>query len=281
LQLDLVLLVLLAAAIHATWNALVKVSADRLLTFGAIILTGALVSLAAVPFVSFPASAAWPYLAAAIVLHNVYYIFLILAYRFGDLSYVYPLMRGAVPLAVALIAALVANETPGPGGLLGLGMITAGILILTMFGQRPREFRFAKVAPALFAGLLVASFTVVDGIGVRQSDSPWDFIVWLMLLNGFPIGLYVLGFHWRRVGPFLARHWQAGLLSGALSTLGLWIVLYALERGAMAEVAALRETSVVFAAIIGAVRLKEPLGMRRVGASAVVLFGILILHIAR
>jgi drug/metabolite transporter (DMT)-like permease len=280
-QLHIALLVLLAAAIHAGWNAFVKVSANSLLTLAAIILTCSAISLAGTAFVGFPEPVAWPYLAVSALFRNLYYVVLIVAYRFGDLSYVYPLMRGTTPFTVAVLAFLLADERPGPGGIAGLALITLGILVLTFFGQSWRSLTFTRIAPSLIAGLLVAGFTVVDGMGVRAVARPWDFIVWLLVLSGVPVALYVLGFQRRQIGPFLAAHWRTALASGALSTLGLWIILYALQHGAMAEIAALRETSIVFAALIGALRLKEPLGTHRVGASLIVLLGIVTLQIPR
>jgi drug/metabolite transporter (DMT)-like permease len=258
LDLDIMLLVLAAAVIHATWSALVKASGEHFLTLMIIICTGSLLAATALPALSFPPRAAWPYLAAAFFLHQGYYLFMLLSYRFGDLNQVYPLARGIAPLVVAGLAAVFAGEVPNGSGMLGIGAI----------------------AMAAATGLCLGTFTVVDGIGVRLSAAPWDFIAWLLFLNGLPMATVALTVRRARLRVYLSTRWKSACGGGVLSALGFTIVLYALSRGGMAHVAALRETSVLFAALIGSLVLHEPLGLRRTVAAAIIVIGLVVLQLS-
>lgn len=278
LQLHLVVLVLLAAFTHALWNAVVKASDQRQLTFTVILATGTVLGVAAAPFFELPAPRSWPFLAASVAIHNGYFVFLLLAYRRGDLGQVYPLARGSAPLAVAVLAALFAGEVPGAAGKAGIALVSLGIISLAFAEGVPRGEAAKPVVLALITGLFIASYTTVDGLGMRRAGEPWGYIVWLNLLEGIPFMVVVATRRRREAGRFLKQRWKPGVAGGLLATLAYALILYALSQGTMAHVSALRETSVLIAALIGSLRFGEPFGRRRIAAAAIIVAGIAVLQ---
>ena len=276
-----VMLVLLAALCHAGWNAVVKIGGDRLVVIAVVNMVGAGVALLALPFVAVPAPAAWPWLVASLLVHLLYYYCLVRQYRVGDLSHVYPLSRGLSPLLVAAGAALVAGETMPATALAGLALSSLGIVSLAFDGGPPWR-RDAR--PALYAittALVIAAYTLVDGMGVRRSGDAAGYVAWLFLLDGIPIAVLA----WRRRGRemrgILAREWRKSLFGGVLAITAYGLVIWAMSVGPMAQVSALRESSVIFAALIGVVVLGESFGARRVTAAVLVTAGLVILNVAR
>jgi len=280
LQPHLVFLILLAAVIHASWNAVVKSSGDRLLTFTIIHFTGTALGVIIVPFVGFPQAAAWPYLILSVVIHNIYYVFLLLCYRHGDLSEVYPVARGSSPVLVAILAFFLAGEVPSLNAMIGIGLVSTGIVSLIFTNARPTRAGLLPVALAMGTGVLISGYTVVDGLGLRESSSPWPYIVWLNMLEGIPFALWALARRRAGLGPFLKANWKPGVIGGGLTITAYGLVLYALSQGAMAHVSALRETSVLFAAIIGTFVLKESFGLRRVLSAALIVTGVILLQVS-
>ncbi len=280
LQLHLVFLVLLAAVLHASWNAIVKSSGDRFLTFTAIRGTGTVLGLLGVAFVPFPAAPAWPYLIAGVVIHNCYYVGLLQAYRFGDLSHVYPLARGVAPVTVAVLAAVFAGEMPNAGGMAGILLVSAGTIGLMVSGPGFKDGGLKPVLLAAVTGLFIASYTVVDGLGIRLGETAFGYIVWLNAGEGLPFMLAALVLKPRQAGTFLKRNWPRTTGAGVVMVLAYGLVLYALGQGAMAHVSALRETSVLFAVVIGVVVLREPFGWRRIAAAAVIVAGVILLQVS-
>ncbi|UCH75358.1 MAG: EamA family transporter [Rhodospirillales bacterium] len=282
LQAELVFLVLLAALAHAGWNTVVKSSGTRNRTFAVMLLAGGAVGLAGAILLPLPAPAAWPYLVVSAVVHFLYYGFLLLAYRHGDLSHVYPLARGAAPLAVATGAWLMAGEALPLLGILGLALASAGLMSLAFENGVPRGDAGKPVVYALGTGLLIAAYTVVDGLGVRASRAPLSYIVWLNLLEAVPIVLWLAirrpQDFVRRTGPW----WRHGLIGGLLATTAYGLIIYAMSAGGMAHVSALRETSTLFAALIGTLILGERRArpVRRIAAAAMVSAGIVALQLA-
>jgi hypothetical protein len=181
-------LVLGAALMHATWNAIVKVVADRLVSLTLVNFTHSLIALAALPFVGLPAPESWPYLLASLVIHQAYYAGLVMQYRFGDLGQVYPLALGASPLIVAAVAWAWAGEALAPGALLAILLITGGTLSLAIIGWGQGSHRKA-VTWAMFTALCIAGYSLADGFGGRASGQPLAYIVWLFLLDGVPMVL--------------------------------------------------------------------------------------------
>lgn len=278
-QFGLALLVLLAAAMHAGWNALVKAGRDRVMTLAAVVGVGAAGSALALPFAAQPARGSWPFLALGAAIHVGYFFFLLRAYRFGDLSHVYPVARGAAPLFVAAGAAVVAGEALGSAALGGLALLSAGIASFALERGRGAGADRQAFLFALGTALIIGAYTVVDGLGVRRSGSPLGYILWLLVIDGAPLTLYVLATRRRTVVPYVAAHWAPCLGGGLMAAAAYGLVIWALGRGAMAYVAALRETSVVFAAVIGAAWLGEPFGRRRVAAALLVAAGILLMNL--
>lgn len=279
LQPHLIALVLLAAAAHATWNALVKASGDRLLTFATVAGTGLTMGLLAAPFVAAPAPASWPFLLASTVIHGGYYATLLLAYR-GDYSVVYPIARGSAPVMVAGLAALLAGEDVSAAGMAGIGLASFGIVAASLWGGRRPGASAMPLVWAGLTGLTIAAYTVADGMGVRRSGSPAGYVAWLMICMALPILGGALVARRGRIAAHLRTRWRTGVGGGLLATLAYGLVIYAMGQGAMAQVAVLRETSVVMAAAIGAITLGEGFGLRRVAASLLIVVGIVLLHVA-
>ena len=280
LQLNLIAIVLLAAVTHALWNAIVKISGDRFLTATAVLGSGTVFGVFFLPLVPVPTPMMCLFLMASVIIHAVYHLCLINAYRFGDLTQVYPLARGSAPLLVALLAAVTAGEVPNASAMAGVVMVSLGIVSLSFNHRLGAEHQGRTVLLALATGFLISAYTVVDGLGIRLSNDLWSYIVWLMVLEGVPFLIWTA--LWRRhtVAPFLKREWKRALAGGILSKLAYGCVLYALAQGAMVHVSALRETSVLFAAVIGTLMLKENFGVRRILASAVIAIGIIVMQMA-
>lgn len=276
---ELTLLVLVAALAHAAWNALVKTSADKLAAMAAMLVPGAIMGALALPFVEVPAVAAWPYLAASVVIHNAYFALVVLGYRAGDLSLVYPLARGSAPAVVAILAWVFVGETLGLWGWIGLVLASVGIGALAMGGGPAGRPTLRAVALALATGILIAGYTVTDGIGMRVSGAPFGYIAWAFLIWSVAFVAVVFGRRRGRPVASTGRFWATAGLSGTLSAGAYGIVLYALASGPMADVSALRETSVLFAAAIGAVRLKEPFGGGRIVAASAIVVGLIMLKL--
>lgn len=282
LQPELVFLVLLAAIAHAGWNAVVKSSGARNRTFAVMLLTGGAVGLAGALLLPLPAPGAWVYLVISAVVHYAYYGFLLLAYRYGDLSHVYPLARGSAPLTVALGAWLFADEVLSPAGIAGLALASFGLMSLAFENGLPRGHAGRPVFYALGTGLLIAGYTVVDGLGVRASQEPLSYIVWLNLLESLPVLLWLVVRRTDGFARFSGVWWRHGLVGGLLATAAYGFVIYAMSAGGMAHVSALRETSTLFAALIGTLVLGERGGgpVRRIAAAAMVAAGIVMLQMS-
>ena len=259
--------VLGAALLHATWNALLKSGRDVLLDTALVALAGSVVALPLVFLVAPPEPAAWPYMAISVTVHLGYYTAVAGAYRAGDLSHAYPIMRGVAPLLVAAAGWLWFGELLSPGAWIGVLLICGGVLSLGMAGGGANR---KATAWALLSALIICVYTIADGAGVRVSGGAERYVVWLFLFMGLPFGLVVLAL---KRGAFLrhaARHWWRGIAGATLSGLSYAIALWAMTRAPIATIAALRETSVIFAALIGAWILKEGhLGPRLAGAGAV------------
>lgn len=276
LTLGITLAVLGAALLHAIWNAMVKSSRDVLLDTTIVIVGAGAAAAPLLFFVAPPASASWPYLAATVVIHIGYYVALVGAYRAGDLSHGYPIMRGVAPLLVALCAVAWLGETPRPAVWAGVLLICGGVLSLGLAGFHWRESR-VSTGWALANAVIIAAYTLVDAAGVRASGSPEGYVLWMFVLDALPFPLMVFLLKRNQLQSYAARFWARGLAGGVLSAAAYGIALWAMSRAPVAAVAALRETSVVFAALIGAFILKEGHAERRLGGAAAVVVGIIFL----
>ena len=270
-------LVLLAAALHASWNALVKTGGDPFVRLAALNLVSGLCALPLLLVVAPPAIASWPYLFGSVVIHVAYNVTLAYGYRIGDLSHVYPIARGIAPPLVALGAWLMAGESPGPVGVLAILVISGAIASLAF----TRGWQLGPLAPvwyALATGLSIAGYTICDGLGGRAAGDVLGYIAWLFVIDAVPFGLIVAV--WRRhdLAHQLRLSWRASVLGGVLALGAYGLVIWAMTLAPMASVSALRETSVVMAALIGTRLLREPFGRRRVVAAGIVALGVVLLE---
>lgn len=278
MPLEVTVAVLGAALAHATWNAMLKSSRDVLFDMTLVVFAAGLVTAPFVMVVKLPAPAAWPYIIASMLLHIAYYVALVGAYRAGDLSHGYPIMRGIAPLIVSLCALAWLGEAPRASVWLGVLLICGGVLSLGFAGFHWRQSRVA-LGWALANACIIASYTLVDAAGVRVAGRAQSYVVWLFTLDALPFTLLV--FLWRKdqLMMYARRFWLRGLAGGALSAAAYGIVLWAMTRAPVAAVAALRETSVIFAALIGAWLLKEGHFARRIAGAATVAAGVIALKI--
>jgi drug/metabolite transporter (DMT)-like permease len=298
LPLSVTLVVLAAAVTHATWNAIAHGIKDQLLAFGLIGAGGILVAIPLVIVSPFPQSACWPYLLASIVIHVFYNLLLMRSYRYGEFGQVYPLARGTSPLVVTVLAAVFAAERPSAAQVAGVLVVSGGLALLVLAGRTRRRAAAgggsgsagrgggsglgrAALLAAVGTGLTIAAYTTVDGLGVRLSGSSVAYIGWLMLVESLCVPAWALA---RRRHELLSgtsrRVLWSGLLAGGLSVLAYGLVLWAQTRGDLAPIAALRETSVIFGAVIGTVVFREPFGRWRIAATLLVVIGVLLLNVS-
>lgn len=271
-------LVLVSAVAHASWNAIAHDIQDKLVAFTLLGVGGAGCAAVVVLYAGAPDRASWPFLGGSVLVHVVYNLLLMTSYRLGEFSQVYPLARGTSPLVVTLLAALFIGELPSVPHLVGVLVVSAGLASLVLLGPRPgREGRPALVA-AVATGLAIAAYTTLDGIGVRRSGDPLAYTGWLVLLESLAIPAYALA----TSGPTglaarLRPHAWRGLAGGALSLAAYGLVLRAQTMGALAPIAALRESSIIIGAIIGTIFFHERFGRARVVGTVVVVGGIVLL----
>lgn len=265
--------VLFAALLHAGWNALVKRGGDPLLN--TILVTGwaALLSALALPWLPLPAPASWPWLAASTLLQAGYYVLVARAYQAADMSLSYPLMRGCAPPLVALAAGLAFGERLTAGAWLGIAVVSAGVVGMAG-GAARRQLRLP-----LSVAVLIATYTLVDARGARLSGNAASYALWLFLLSGLPLPLWALATRRVQLCRHLRDHWRRGLVGGAGTTTSYGIALWAMTQAPVAVVAALRETSILFALLISARVLKEHIDRRRLSAAALIVAGVVLLRL--
>jgi drug/metabolite transporter (DMT)-like permease len=273
LSLPVALAVLGAALLHAVWNALVKGSEDKQLDTYLVAAGSGLLALGLLPFLEPPAAASWPWLAASAVVHILYFVFLAGAYRWGELSYVYPVMRGGGPMIVAATGALVLGEVLRSTEWLGVLLVCCGILAFASGTHDRRATAFALANAAV-----IGTYTLIDGAGARASGAPVSYTLWFFAANGAVITAMALAQRGRAVPAYFRRHWLRGAAGGACALGAYGIALWAMTRAPIALVAVLRETSVIFAAVIGTVVLGEKMTRRRLVATGAVLAGLVALR---
>src|SRR4051812_21576158 len=272
--------VLVAAALHAIWNAVAHGMKDQLAGFALINLANGGCSAVLIVFAPRPNAAAWPFLLASAAIHVGYQLLLLRSYRLGDFAQMYPIARGTSPLLGAIWSTPVLAQLSTTGELTGVLIICTGLIGLALPGGLPGRRQLPALAAAIATGAAIASYTVVDGLGVRHSTTVLGYIAWLFLLQSPILIGYALIV--RRPAVFAelpARVWLSGLAGGVLSLIAYGLALWAQARGSLATIAALRETSIVVAALIGALFFHERLGLRRTVASVVVVIGIAVLEL--
>ena len=274
------LAVLFAALCHAGWNALVKIGLDPLSTTTLIGIGSAVVVLPLIPFVGLPLAAAWPWLIASAVIHLFYFAALIEAYRSGDLGQVYPIARGAAPLLTAGATTLFVGERLSLIDWIGIVALVVGVFLLSARGGRDlMRFNGRAVGFALLTALTICAYSVVDGIGARAAGNPNAYSLCLFVGNAVLLVPYALYRDGRAIVPVMRIYWRRGLVGGALQTLFYGTVLWAMTLAPIAIVATLRETSVLFGAMIAVIVLKEPLRAVRIVAALSILAGLVLIRL--
>jgi drug/metabolite transporter (DMT)-like permease len=276
LSLTVTLAVIAAAVTHAVWNAIAHGIKDQTLAFALIGVGGIAIGIPLVIVAAMPRSDCWPYLLGSVVIHVFYNLLLMRCYRLGEFCQGFPLARGTSPLVVTILAAIFIHEHLTLAQIAGVLVVSAGLATLVLAGRRPGRAAFLA---AVGTGLTIAAYTTVDGVGVRLSGSPVGYIGWLMVLESLCVPMFAVV---RRRDVLLKqpkRILLAGLAAGALSVLAYGLVLWAQTRGALAPIAALRETSVIFGAIIGTLIFREPFGRTRIAATVLVAAGIILLNV--
>lgn len=289
LTLPVAMVVLFGALLHASWNALVKSSTDKQLDTALIHVLGGAVALPLLLLAGWPPGASLPYLAASILMHIGYYVALAGAYKHGDLGLTYPIMRGLAPLLVAIASGVAIGEHLSAPGWLGVAGISVGVLLLglsrTMFARGAQR---SALGFALSNAAIIAIYTVIDGLGVRvaveQGGTALQYVATLFLLDGFPYFVFVMmqrkAEHRVDAWAYMRGRWPMALL-GTLASLGSYgIALWAMTQAPVATVAALREVSVLFAALLGAVLLKESFGVQRGAGTLFIVCGVASLRLA-
>jgi drug/metabolite transporter (DMT)-like permease len=269
-------LVLGAALLHATWNALLRSGADRLWSIVVMGIVSATVSLPFTWLLASPERASWPYIGLSAVLQISYCLFLVRAYRDGDLGQIYPIARGSSPMLVTLGAAVFAGENLGPVALSGVAMVSFGIIGMTFGRDRPNV---KSILAALATGLFIAGYTLTDGIGARLSGHPQSYAAWLFLFQGAPMPLIYMAIRGRLAIDLFDRQTLKAAGGGIISLLAYGVVIWALSRSPMGQVSALRETSILFAVLIGRVFLGERLTLGRIVAGVTIAIGAICLSI--
>jgi drug/metabolite transporter (DMT)-like permease len=272
--------VLFAAACHAGWNASIKRGLDPLASTVAISLGAALVSLLALPVVGLPAREAWPWVLASVVIHLVYFGALIESYRTGDMGQVYPIARGSAPLMTATVTTVFVGERLGLLGWLGIVLLAAGVLLLSLRGGRAlAKLNRRAVGFALFTAVTICAYSVVDGIGARLAGSANAYSATLFVGIGPVMAFYALTRGGIRALSDTRQLWLTGLAGGALQLGSYGIAIWAMTLAPIAIVAALRETSVLFGALIAVVVLKEPLRAARMAAAFLIVCGLVLIRL--
>ena len=273
------LAVIAAAALHAGWNALLKIGLDRFLTASLIQIGAGCVALIALPLVEVPKAAAWPWIALSALLHIGYNVFLSRAYQYGDLGQVYPLSRGSSPLLVAALSVLLLGEVLSTSQLLGLLVLVSGIWLMAVRGGSGR-LQPGLLFCALMTATFIAGYTLADASGARANADALSYSLWLFAVNGLVMALVILLQRGPAIFNELRPHWRGGLLGGGMSLLAYSIAIWAMTQAPVALVSALRESSVLFALLIGRFWLGERLPRARLLACLIILLGVVSLKLA-
>ncbi len=272
-------LVLLAALLHATWNALVRAGGDRLVVLAGVNFTGVLVGASLLPLLPLPQPGAWPFLALSVIFHTGYYFYLLHAYDRGELIQVYPLARGTAPLLIVGGGYWFAGEVLTGWGMLGVVIASIGIVSLSFERGLPWR-RGGAVMPALITSAWIAAYSITDGLGGRAAGDVLSYICWLSFLDGWPIALYTVYRRRGRLWGCLRSRWSYCVAGGLSSMTAYGLVIYAMSLGAMGMVSALRETSVIMAAVIGVLFLGERFTAVRGVAVVLVATGVVLMRAA-
>jgi drug/metabolite transporter (DMT)-like permease len=273
------LAVLGAAVMHAGWNAIVKLGLDRFSSILLLSIVQGAMALALLPFFALPLAASWPWLIASALLHIGYKLFLIQAYRHGDLSQVYPLARGTAPLIVALVGAMFLGEIMTAGKTAAVAAIAIGVIVMSRNGGALDRLPPKALLYALVTAGFTASYTLVDGVGARIAATASGYTLWMFTFDATGMTAFALATRGPRALARLAPAWRSGLAAGGLSLGSYWIAIWAFTLAPLAMVAALRETSVLFAMLIGVFLLGERAGAWRWVSAGLILGGVVLMRL--
>lgn len=276
MDLHVLAMVLLAAAAHAAWNAWLKDSGDKLSAMAAIAMGWLIVACIAIPLVGVPDLATWPYLLGSTVVHTAYAMLLITAYRHADFSLAYPIARGTGPLLVALTAPLFVSEYLEGPSFFAVTLIVIGIFLIGAFGNERSLGGRRAILYSLATGVFIAAYTMIDGQGARTGSTPHAYAGWLFALIAIPIILLAKKKLNKTVKSLLAEHWRKGVPIGALSAIAYWVIVWAMTVAPMALVAAARETSILFAALVSWGVLGEKVRPMRWAGAVVTVVGLVL-----
>lgn len=272
--------VLVAAVMHASWNALIKVRGDRFASISLTSLGMAVTALPFLPFVAFPSAQVWPWICTSLMCHVGYRLFLIRAYEVGDLAQTYPLARGTAPLITTIGGILLVAEFPGVIAVSGIVLLSIGTFLMSLRGgAHLGKLNRAAVGYALTTSLFIAGYTLSDGLGARQAETAASYAAWLFLCDGIcamTIGFFYRG---RTLLTVLGSEWKVGALTGFLSAAAYGIVMWAMTKAPIASVASLRETSILFAMAISVFVLGEKMTAWRSVAALSILAGVIALRL--
>jgi drug/metabolite transporter (DMT)-like permease len=253
--------VLSGALLHATWNAIVKSAHDKFLTTIMVTAAAALIAAVLLPFLRLPERASWPYIGDSMVLQVVYFVLVARTYRIADMSLTYPLMRGTAPFLVALVTVFRLGDSLSLTEWCGVIGICVGVFSMTLSSNLHQP---KGIYLALLNALVIAAYTLVDGIGVRLSGAAASYTLSIFLLTGIPFTVWALAARSSSFVPYVMRHWRLGIAGGMGATASYALALWAMTVAPVAVVAALRETSILFATLIAGFILKERVGVRRI-----------------
>ena len=272
-------LVLLAALLHASWNAMAKSGGEPQYSIASYRLISAICCLPLLFLFAIPLVESWPMIFASVVIHTAYYVTLSKSYKAGDLSQMYPLFRGLAPVLVVLGAALLAGELLSLGSMIGIGLVSLGLMSLTFAGGKLGKMSPIAMRWGLATSVLIAAYTVADGMGVRVAGNPFSYIIWLFLLEPIPIGIWLLARDragW--IGYMQSK--PVKVSAGAIAAATAYgLVIYAMGVAPMGLVSSLRETSVIFAALIGTLLFHEPFGRQRIIAAILACIGVVLIKL--
>jgi len=273
------LAVLGAALMHAGWNAIVKVGLDRFSSILLLSIVQGAIALCLLPFFALPLGPAWPWLVGSALLHSGYKLFLIRAYEHGDLSQVYPLARGSAPLIVALVGALFLGEVMTAGKTAAVVAIALGVIVMARGGAGLERLSSTALLYALGTACFTASYTLVDGVGARIAATASGYTLWMFLFDALCLTGIAVGSRGRPALLRLLPSLRGGVIAGALSLGAYWIAIWAFTQAPLALVAALRETSVMFAMLIGVLLLGERAGIWRWVSAGLILTGVVLMRV--
>jgi drug/metabolite transporter (DMT)-like permease len=269
--------VMLAALLHASWNAIVKSAPDKFLGTIMITTVSAGMSAALIPFLTQPTPSSFPYAVASALLQIIYFLLVARTYQVADMSQTYPLMRGAAPLIVALVCAFQMDEAMSLFAWTGVMVICLGIFSIAL-GNTLNDRKGVRLA--LLNAVVIAGYTLIDGLGVRRSGAPAAYTLWVFLLTGVPLTLWAITVRRSTFIRYLCRHWRVGITGSIGTTASYGLALWAMTVAPIAVVAALRETSILFGTLIAGFVLREHIGPKRVISACIIAAGAAILRLA-